>query len=251
MFWYYIRDNKKTLIFGLIFGLVCIGSIIFYMNYNFDLNSQTVDPQAEVVEDVVEEGGSVYDKYLQNADEVNRANAGNENYNVKPIAKTLKTAIVNLDNFMVSRTKEVATDKPIMISNGITIYELLNDSDYNDFILSLSEHATKGTAKQLLSLYGFGLKDGKIGYQNGVNASAYTVNTQYPFDVVFASDYSADVIVPITKNSSQDIVFDDSNKNATTNTINDPDYTDMTTIKLTFRKQHNRWLVFDVELQNE
>lgn len=239
MFWYYIRDNWKSLLVGGIVGITCITCVLNYINTDFKNKTQQLTPIAE--ENVENEGGTIYDKYLENNEELKKQNTENIDFNAKPVAVTLNKTINSFNAFMIQPAKELKKESVIMKSGDIDLYELLNGGDYKDMVSLLSDYTSEGTVKQALQLYGYGINKGKVCHQEGENQSAYKVNTLYPIDVVYASDYAAEVIVPLTKNNESPIIYD-TEKNPP------KDYSQMTTANFSFKKQHGKWLIFNIDI---
>lgn len=255
MFWYYIRDNYKTLIVGLLIGVIAVVALVSYILKDVTNNNQQLEPMQEEVVVETTTGGSIYDKYVENSEQINKAQQQNQNidYNTKPVANSLKNVITDLENFMISRKRELKKESVVMTSNGTELYELLNDGNYEDMVNSLSQYVSEGNVKTVLQLYGFGIKNGKVGYQEGENLNSYTINTQYPIDVTYASNVAAEVTVPLTKNGMTDIVLNnESNNLSTTEQIGvvyeEPDYSTMQTANFSFKKQHGKWIIYNITL---
>ena len=60
---------------------------------------------------------------------------------------------------------------------------------------SLSQYVSEGNVKTILQLYGYEIKNGKVAYQEGENLNGYTINTQYPINVTYASEATAETIL--------------------------------------------------------
>ena len=255
MFWYYIRDNYKTLIVGLLIGVIAVVALASYIIKDLTNKNQQLEPIQEEVIVETTNGGSVYDKYVENSEQLKKEQLQNQNidYNSKPVANSLKNVIIDLDNFMISRRKELKKESVIMKSNGTELYELLNDGNYEDMVNSLSQYVSEGNVKTVLQLYGYGVKNGKVAHQEGENLNSYTVNTQYPIDVTYASSAAAEVTVPLTKNGTADIILNnESNNLSSTEQIGvvyeEPDYSTMQTANFSFKKQHGKWIIYNITL---
>lgn len=255
MFWYYIRDNYKTLIVGLLIGIIAVIALTSYIFKDVTNKNQQLEPIKEEVSTESTSGGSVYDKYIENSEQIKKEQVQNQDidYNSKPVANSLNNVIKNLDEFMISRSKELKKESVVMKSNGTELYELLNDGNYEDMVNSLSQYVSEGNVKTILQLYGYGIKNGKVAHQEGENLNSYTVNTQYPIDVTYASEATAEVTVPLTRNGTSDIVLNnESNNLSSTEQIGvvyeEPDYSTMKTAIFSFKKQHGRWIVYNITL---
>lgn len=242
MFWYYLRDNWKTLVIGGIVGICCIAFVLSYVNKEFQFNTESLTPVAET--ETEENAGTIYDKYLENNEEINRQNAQNIDFNAKPVANNLNKTIYAFNELMVKQHQDLKKENVVMTSNGIELYELLNGGEYKEMVKLLSQYTDEGAVKQALKLYGYGVKNGIICYQDGDNKSAYKINTQYPTDITYASDYSAEVTVPLVKNSQSPVIFDYEKDT-------DRDYSNMAVAIFSFKKQHGKWLIFDIEFIEE
>ena len=242
MFWYYLRDNWKSLFVGSVVGICCIAFILNYVNREFQFKTTSLEP---VSSNETENTGTIYDKYLENNEELNKQNTKNIDFNAKPVADTLNKVIYAFDTFMIEQHKELQKDNIVMYSGDIKLYKLLNGGEYKDFVDLISQYTTsEGTIKQALKLYGYGVKNGKVCYQDGENKNAYKINTQYPTDVTYASDYSAEVTVPLVKNSQSPTIYDYEKKP-------EKDYSFMTIATFSFKKQHGKWLIFNIDIQEE
>lgn len=239
MFWYYIRDNFKTLIVGAIVAIICIFCLVSFINKDIYNKNQNLEPAIVEQEETID--GTIYDKYIENADAINKQNTENVDFNSKPVANTLTKTLASFNSFMLKRAQELQKENIIITNNGVEYFELLNGNNYVEMEKDLEEYMSKGNVKTALKLYGFAVKDGKVCHQDGINPESYSINTQYPIDVTFASDYSAEVTVPLIKGDTPAVVYD-FEKNP------GRDYSEMQTATFSFKKEHGHWLIYNIIL---
>lgn len=199
----FFKRNKTLVIVALAVAIGISVGLIYSLNKYANMEAPV--SQRGVSSVSVKDTGSVYDKYVENQNRIDKKNGKDVDYNAKRSANNLNETIYAFNDFLLNCHNNIKIDDQLVPDKEI--YGILNYDTPEDIKQELANYFVDSDKMltSIMSNYAIVSVGDRVGVSLEQKPKVYWINKNYQNDVVFSNNNSAEIKVPLYADGSPQV----------------------------------------------